>query len=114
MRKAQGALEYLIIIAAVLAIAAIVVLFLTGAFSGISAEVSKCRNAASSCGVNVATGVFSSYSDCIPNCVGACADAGGKDILAPSVAVSTTTCTRAGGALGCAYCAEGNTSIVQK
>ena len=114
MRKAQGALEYLIIIAAVLAIAAIVVLFLTGAFKGTSAEVSKCRNAASSCVVNVATGVFSSYSDCVTGCVGACADAGGKDVLAPTITVSATTCTRAGLALGCAYCAEGNTSIIQK
>ena len=41
--RAQGALEYLIIIAAVLGIATVTVLFLTGVFSGSvsSAEFSK-------------------------------------------------------------------------
>ena len=55
--KGQGALEYLIIVAAVLAIAAIVVMFLTGAFRGTqpSAVLSACRNAASQCANYLAT-----------------------------------------------------------
>ncbi|RLG21587.1 hypothetical protein DRN74_01650 [Candidatus Micrarchaeota archaeon] len=45
--KAQGSLEYLIILAAVLAIGAIVVLFVTDAFSQTktAASVENCRNA---------------------------------------------------------------------
>lgn len=50
-KKAQGSLEYLIIIAAVLAIVAIIVLFITGSFgaSKSSADISKCKAAASRC-----------------------------------------------------------------
>lgn len=49
--RGQGALEYLIIIAAVLAIAAIVVVVLSGAFGGgqKSATVGKLQTAASTC-----------------------------------------------------------------
>ncbi len=47
--KGQGSLEYLIIIAAVLAIAAIVVLFLTGAFKQTGKDVAACKQAAGSC-----------------------------------------------------------------
>ena len=55
--KGQGSLEYLIIIAAVLAIAAIVVLFLTGAFTGASStgDLSLCKDAASKCATELAT-----------------------------------------------------------
>ena len=55
--NAQGSLEYLIIIAAVLAIAALVILFVTGSFgaSKSSADISKCKAAASKCGVEKAT-----------------------------------------------------------
>ena len=51
----QGALEYLIIVAAVLAIAAIVVLFLTGAFQSTNQDVTACKLAASTCGTELAT-----------------------------------------------------------
>jgi len=49
--RAQGALEYLIIIASVLAIAAIVTTLLTDAFGGRRKEalVSECRTAAAEC-----------------------------------------------------------------
>ena len=53
--KGQGSLEYLIIIAAVLAIAAIVVLFLTGAFKSTGQDVSACKAAASRCAIDLAT-----------------------------------------------------------
>lgn len=57
MKKAQGSLEYLIIVAAVLAVAAIVVLFLTGSFgvTKAGASVSECKAAASQCSVDIAT-----------------------------------------------------------
>ncbi len=47
----QGALEYMIIIAAVLSIAAMVTVFLTGALEGRREEalVSECRSAAAQC-----------------------------------------------------------------
>jgi len=74
MRKAQGSLEYLIIIAAVLAIAAIVVLFMTGAFksSRTSADVSACKQAASDCAQTIATSGLTNCSgtnicDACPN-----------------------------------------------
>ena len=56
-KAGQGSLEYLIIIAAVLAIAAIVVLFLTGAFTGAtsSGDLSLCKYAASKCATELAT-----------------------------------------------------------
>ena len=53
--KAQGSLEYLIIIAAVLAIAAIVVLFLTGAFKSAGQNAAGCKQAAARCANDVAT-----------------------------------------------------------
>ncbi len=57
MRKAQGSLEYLIIIAAVLAIAAIVVLFMTGAVksSSTTAKISGCKTEAARCANTLAT-----------------------------------------------------------
>lgn len=56
-QRGQGSLEYLIIIAAVLAIAAIVVLFLTGAFSGArsTGDAAACKNIASNCATQTAT-----------------------------------------------------------
>jgi uncharacterized protein (UPF0333 family) len=119
MRKAQGALEYLIIIAAVLAIAAIVVLFLTGAFKGATGggDIAKCRLAASTCASNIASGVYSGSAGCITSCVSACGDSSGKDLISlvvPVPSVTSATCTRAGGATGCAYCTEGNTSLITK
>jgi hypothetical protein len=51
MQKAQGALEYLIIIAAVLAISAVVVMFVTGAAGTGKSEAlyGACQSAAAEC-----------------------------------------------------------------
>ena len=93
--KAQGSLEYLIIIAAVLAIGAISVLFITGAFKASSggADVSKCRVAASNCqrDSTLAMGSGCSY------CGDSCKDSAGNDILDGSV----------GCGLGCLLCKKG-------
>jgi uncharacterized protein (UPF0333 family) len=61
--RAQGSLEYLIIVAAVLAIGAIVILFLTqSASSGsTSALVAECQSAASKCATTMMT---SGLADC--------------------------------------------------
>jgi len=66
MAKAQGALEYLIIIAAVLGIAAVSVLFLTSTSAAAKspASISACRVAASNCGLRTATGVTTSCPEC--------------------------------------------------
>jgi len=110
MRKAQGALEYLIIIAAVLAIAAIVVLFLTGAFRGATGggDIAKCRLAASTCASNVASGVYSGYGTaCQTSCIAACINSAGFDLKAPAVTTSTTNCVTGGAATACASCVNG-------
>jgi len=69
--RAQGALEYLIIIAAVLGISAVVVLFVTSVFTGSTpaASISLCRLAASNCGIKMATGVSTSCPECSKSCV---------------------------------------------
>ena len=90
MKKAQGSLEYLIIIAAVLAIAAIVVLFLTGAFKSTNKQITQCKTAAASCATQLATsklaelnGVevcdYSENSPCYKSCV-----VNGKDVVTGS------------------------------
>jgi len=107
MRKAQGALEYLIIIAAVLAIAAIVVLFLTGAFKGATGggDIAKCRLAASTCANNVASGVYSGYGTaCAISCTASCVDSSGKD-LKSGVVMTTALCT--GITSACGNCTQG-------
>jgi len=115
MRKAQGALEYLIIIAAVLAIAAIVVLFLTSAYKATGGDLQKCRLSATTCKTSMDTGTYRSYSTCIPGCISACADAAGFDVLNATIKVTQASCVRGTtGAYGCAYCSEGNVTLVQK
>jgi len=83
MAKAQGALEYLIIIAAVLGISAVVVLFVTGAFTGSSsgASISGCRMAASNCGKDLTLGISTSCQYCET----ACKDATGKEVIAGAI-----------------------------
>jgi hypothetical protein len=56
--RAQGALEYLIIIAAVLGVSAIVVLFIGGALSSTtsSASTTLCQQAAANCALRIAIG----------------------------------------------------------
>ena len=108
MRKAQGALEYLIIIAAVLAIAAIVVLFLTGAFKGATGggDIAKCRLAAATCASNLASGVYASNVSCVSSCQAACATSAGFDVKS-GTAIS---CSATGsGTLACELCIGGST-----
>ena len=83
--RAQGALEYLIIIAAVLGIATVAVLFLTGAFSSSasSAEFSKCRTSASNCNKDIALWSTPSCSYCDDACK---FSSSGKEILFGAIA----------------------------
>lgn len=91
--KGQGSLEYLIIIGAVIAVAAVVVLFTSGAFGSIGANVSGCKAAASSCAAKLAT----SQAPPCPMCDTGCVDSSGKDVMS-----KTTGC---GGA--CILCKMG-------
>jgi hypothetical protein len=77
--RGQGALEYLIIIAAVLAISAIVVLFITGAFRGSSGsgDMSKCKLAAANCQRDAALGVGQTCNACSDACRGS----SGKEVI---------------------------------
>jgi len=113
MRKAQGALEYLIIIAAVLAIAAIVVLFITGAFRGATGggDIAKCRLAATTCASNVASGVYGAYGTaCQSSCIAACVNSAGQDLKAvPAVITTALNCITGGAATACASCVNGVT-----
>ena len=79
MKKGQGALEYLIIIAAVLAVAAIVVYFLTGALGGQQEQASfaECKNAAAAC---KNSRLLTPMDPCI-QCEEACIDLQGNDII---------------------------------
>ena len=112
MRKAQGALEYLIIIAAVLAIAAIVVLFLTGAFKGATGggDIAKCKLAAANCASGNATGVYTTPSQCQKTCMPACSTTAGNDVMAPAVAINAVNCLPGAGtpATACISCILGN------
>ena len=83
--RAQGALEYLIIIAAVLGIATVTVLFLTGLFSGSvsSAEFSKCRTSATKCNEDIALWSTPPCSYCDDACK---LSSSGKEILFGAIA----------------------------
>jgi len=96
MMRAQGALEYLIIIAAVLGISAVVVLFVGGAFIGSSggADLSKCRLAAANCQRDLTLGLGTSCTQCDA----ACKDSSGKDLI-DSIA---------GCGAACSECKKGN------
>lgn len=74
--RAQGALEYLIIIAAVLGISAVVVLFISGTFTATSsgADVALCRQTTANCANRLATGVSTSCPECDTNCEGSYID----------------------------------------
>jgi len=93
--RAQGALEYLIIIAAVLGISAVVVLFVGSAFIGSSggADVSKCKLAAANCQRDLTLGLGTSCAQCDA----ACKDKGSKDAIDGSDGCS----------LGCLLCKKG-------
>jgi len=94
--RAQGSLEYLIILAAVLGVSAIVVLFITGTFTGTTkgADISKCRLAAEKCKLSK----MSSPADPCLSCDTACTDSAGKDLLDG----------RLGCGLACSECKKGN------
>ena len=118
MRKAQGALEYLIIIAAVLAIAAIVVLFISGAFGGATGggDIAKCKVAASTCSNNLISGVYAGKASCQTPCISACATAAGLDVM-DGTAVSSTNCLATGSGIGnraCNLCVNGSTASITK
>jgi uncharacterized protein (UPF0333 family) len=116
MRKAQGALEYLIIIAAVLAVAAVVVLFLSRASASplASGGYSACKNQAASCGLRLATaGAGTTGTICQADCMTACTNTKGNDVVsgvAITQANKDTTCKvdGAGTATGCSKCTTGS------
>ena len=90
MKKGQGALEYLIIIAAVLAVAAIVVYFLTGALGGQQEQASfaECKNAAAAC---KNSRLLTPMDPCV-RCEEACSDIGSGEELYPGA----VDCCKAG------------------
>lgn len=97
MRKAQGSLEYLIIIAAVLAIAAVVVMFLTGALGGTTAggNIAQCKVAAAGCKTDLDTAGVTGAS-CLKACKSECTNGAGLDLLsgaAPTYAADGYTAT---------------------
>lgn len=111
MKRGQGALEYLIIIAAVLAIAAVVVMFLTGALGGQrgAAGLGICKATAASCKTQkeTAAGV-----NCTSMCAESCVDpTTAMDVMNPSVA-GTDACSDDPASLykdntGCGLCIQG-------
>lgn len=110
MKKAQGSLEYLIIVAAVLAIAAVVVLFLSGAFKGTNTGTTACKNAASQCAISLQT--TTGYS-CTNSCVSACTGTNNLDVMSGD-AITVATCTDATNntAKGCGYCVVGASQLI--
>jgi len=69
--KAQISIEYLILIAAVLAITAIVVAMVTNVFSGQQSDVQyqMCRQAAASCALSLKTNSQAECSSCADQCM---------------------------------------------
>ena len=100
MRKAQGSLEYLIIIAAVLAIAAVVVMFLTGALGGTakSGNIAQCKVAAASCRTDIDTAGLAGAS-CLANCKDRCTNQAGADLLTNTVPTYVGTTNTVDGAV---------------
>ena len=92
MKKGQGSLEYLIIIAAVLAIAAIVVLFLTGAFSSSQTDVTECKQSAARCATELATSTGASCGYCVASCVDAANNSVGVSTDLTLYANTTVAC----------------------
>lgn len=97
--KAQGSFEYLIIASAVLAIASVTVLFLTGIFGGSQSTASfgACMDAASLCKASKMVSPEDPCPQCDISCAGTSGTAGGKDIM--------TNNTGCGGA--CYLCKRG-------
>ena len=86
--KGQGSLEYLIIVAGVLAVAAVVVLFITSASNPQAAKIAKCKQAATQCDLTHQTAPM---TQCKASCYQACVDSQtGKDVLLSSQAYANS------------------------
>ena len=113
-KRGQGSLEYLIIIAAVLAIAAIVVLFLTGAFGGAGAggTVSACKQTAANCANQIATGAATVGNCQLTACTQACTKSNGDvfPVLNNGVVVPDGVGTTWNDTNPIALCTRGNSS----
>lgn len=72
MDKAQGALEYLVIVAAVLGIAAVIVAVISGMFASQKrrASLSECKSAASQCAEEMVTATNPPCNYCEDACKG--------------------------------------------
>jgi|GEM_PF-4674972 len=94
--NAQGSLEYLIIIAAVLAISAVVVYFITGSLGVQKSKISigQCKQAAADCKMNR----LASNDPCV-FCEDACIGLDGKDLM-----TGVTGCDSNG---ACGFCKQG-------
>ncbi len=119
-RKGQGALEYLIIIAGVLAIAAIVVMFLTsGGTSGRAQSLAEsCRNMAAKCDQNLQ--LYGSNYDCSYECAKACSDPqkGNADIMDVDTTYDLTdpgsvSCDKDNPSNACDYCSAGRADQIK-
>ncbi|RLG21418.1 hypothetical protein DRN74_02540 [Candidatus Micrarchaeota archaeon] len=99
MKRAQGSLEYLVLITVVLGISAVVIMFTLGAFGTqkTAGDLNKCKAAASQCLSQLLTGA----SDC-PFCEDACIDAQGRDIQSHE----------AGCGVACQLCKEGKVNMI--
>jgi len=98
--RAQGSLEYLIIVAAVLAVSAVVVVFVSGMFGSVKPDVSKCKSAATMCANKMITTQNPSCSECDVACV----DSSGKDVMSGTP----------GGGLACYYCKHGKPTQISQ
>ncbi|GEM_PF-2560597 len=104
--KGQGSLEYLIIVAAVLAIGAVVVLFLTGAFGSTqnSAKFNECKNAAAQC---KSSHLLSPADPCYI-CDTSCTDAASKDLITGAVIAPNTPRANLDHATAVYLCSQGS------
>jgi len=89
MPRAQGAIEYLVIVAAVLTIAAIVTVFMSGLLSGQSSAVSinACKQASVDC---KASRLLAPVDPC-SQCIQACTDSKGAEVFAGAIYCCNTS-----------------------
>lgn len=106
--KAQTTLEYLILIAAVVAVAAIVLMFGFSIFGGQSDTVviANCRNAADSCKLNLQ--LYSGTYNCSSLCTSNCLSRDGKDVLIKKVTNCEPATVELFDGSACGYCMVGN------
>jgi hypothetical protein len=79
-------------------ISSIMVLSLVGSFNGVSssASLTACKTAATTCSMNLATGVYSSGSQCETSCRQACTSSSGTEVVPNAVS----------------YCMAGESSLI--